>query len=156
MTLAGHTDAWNTSLHSYFLSLRFHFPPISFYRCSVSLLPGPFVPSPSFPQVGMSARESSDPPMGRRHISILYFTTSSCCYHFCLDCPVPTFPSVDADVLPSVFPLFIISPIIIPCIGYGNPHHWKPPFPILTSPGLTSSMLYTMTEDSASPLPKLH
>lgn len=66
MTLAGHTDAWNTSLHSYFLSLRFHFPPISFYRCSVSLLPGPFVPSPSFPQVGMSARESSDPPMGEK------------------------------------------------------------------------------------------
>lgn len=64
-------------------------------------------PSSSCPEAGMSARESSGPQWGKKRISILYFTTFSCCYLLPLGLPTPMPPSMDAKFFSHVFILFI-------------------------------------------------
>lgn len=105
MALAGHTDTWNTSSHSPFLSLGFYLTSFSSHRCSVSLLPGPLMPCP-LPALGLVCMPKSLVVLigGESlyfcpicHSIFLLFATSAWTAqspHFPMWMPISFFPSI--------------------------------------------------------------
>lgn len=101
MASAGHTNPWNTSSHSHFLSLWFHLTSFSF-RAGVQFLYSQVLsfpcPLPACPWAAMCPWESSGPHKGRKHVFLScttqHFPATSC---VCLDCPESMLPDVNAN-----------------------------------------------------------